>query len=315
MPVKNAGKYLHQCLDSIISQSFTNWELIAVDDGSTDNTIDILGDFEDRDLRIKVLNNRGDGIIDALHLAFENSSGAYITRMDADDIMPLNKLEKLYHHLANRRKVVITGRVRYFSDKKVSEGYRRYEDWLNEIIVENTFSENMYRECVVASPNWMVHRSCFEQDISMDSLVYPEDYDMVFQWIKHGYSIESTNHTTHLWREHEERTSRNSDHYQQPAFFRLKTTRFIENFSDQIQGVQLIGKGQKGKLIAAVLRDHQVDFEWFDLQPTKGLKSVLDLEKRLSILSNWPVDVKTQRDITSFLRNKNLKFGEDLWLF
>ena len=315
MPVKDASSFLDQCIDSILHQSLTNWELIAIDDGSTDNSLDILGDFEEKDLRIKVYNNPNEGIVPALAHGFEHANGKFITRMDADDIMPVNKLEKLYNLLAGRKNVVATGKVRYFSDRRVSDGYRRYESWINSVAEDRSYMTNLYRECVIASPNWMVHRSCFENDIQLRSLTYPEDYDMVFKWIEKGYEIESVDQITHLWREHESRTSRSSEHYQQPSFFRLKTARFIENFSEELDGVQLIGKGDKGKLIARILQEHNVNFEWFDLAPNDEHKSVLDLEKRLSILSNWPLDEKVQYEISEFLRKKELKFGENLWLF
>ena len=120
---------------------------------------------------------------------------------------------------------------------------------------------------------------------------------------------------THLWREHPDRTSRSSEHYQQLAFFRLKTARFIKNFADSLEGLQLIGKGHKGQLIARILEEHNVNFDWFDLIPQNQYKSVLDLEKRLSILSNWPIDEKVQYDISEFVRKKELRFGDNLWLF
>jgi glycosyltransferase involved in cell wall biosynthesis len=315
MPLKNAEKYIEQCIDSIQCQSMINWELLIIDDGSTDKSLRILDGIEEKDLRVKVLNNPGEGIISALNYGFERSSGKCISRMDADDIMPKNKLKILYNQLSLRENVVVTGKVRYFSDKKVSDGYLRYENWLNSVVEENAFKENLYRECVVASPNWMVHRKCFENDISFGSLSYPEDYDLVFEWFERGYTYESVNQITHLWREHDERTSRHSHHYQQPSFFRLKTARFIEHFKDDINGVQLIGKGEKGKLIAAILREHNINFNWYDLIPGERYKSVLDLEKRLSILSNWPLEERVQDDITEFLRKKDLRFGDLLWLF
>ena len=191
MPVKNAGKYLDQCVDSIIRQVNSNWELIAIDDGSTDDSLEILESFKRFQDIIYVSENRGEGIIPALQQAFEMSRGEYITRMDADDIMPSNKLELLYNAVKGKRKTVSTGKVQYISDRKVSEGYRRYEKWLNQVVEEEAFERDIYRECVVASPNWMVHRSCFEKDFAFSDLTYPEDYDMVFNWYQHGYKFEA----------------------------------------------------------------------------------------------------------------------------
>jgi glycosyltransferase involved in cell wall biosynthesis len=316
MPVKNAALYLGQCLDSIVEQSFDSWELIAVDDGSTDQSMKVLEEFEKKDSRIKVRECFVGGIIPALQEAFDHSVGRYITRMDADDIMPVNKLELFYRAIKGKRKVVVTGKVNYFADKKVSEGYRRYESWLNYLVLENKFKLNLYRECVIASPNWIVDRECFEDDFKIEDLEYPEDYDMVFKWFEHDYSIEGIKSVTHLWREHPDRTSRTSQNYQQKAFFELKTKRFIEHFHDKIDGVQLIGTGEKGRLVAKILDQNSINYEWFDLNPrNENIKSVMALEKTLSILSNWPTDERIQSDIKKFLRKMDLKFGEDVWLF
>lgn len=316
MPVKNAELYLEQCMDSIVRQTYGNWELIAVDDGSTDKSMEILENYERFNPRIIVKESNEDGIIPALQLAFDNSSGQFITRMDADDMMPTNKLETFLAAIQGKKKTIVTGKVRYFSDKKVSEGYRRYEEWLNTVVEEEDFRKNLYRECIIASPNWLVDRSCFENDFSISDLEYPEDYDMVFKWFEKGYSFKGINTVTHLWREHPERTSRNSENYQQKAFFELKTKRFIDHFKSQIDGVQVIGAGQKGKLVSEILKRNNINFEWYDLNPKReDLKSVMGLEKKLTILSNWPADERIQSDIKKFLRKMNLKFGEDLWLF
>ena len=93
IPFKNTGVYLTDCLQSILKQNYTNWELLIVDDGSTDESYNIVKNYTEQDNRIKLFKNSGSGIIDALKLAFSKSSGEFITRMDSDDIMLPNKLE------------------------------------------------------------------------------------------------------------------------------------------------------------------------------------------------------------------------------
>ncbi len=85
MPVKNAAPFLDECIESIISQSYSNWELLAVNDNSTDETLEILKRFSTLDSRITAVNNRKNGIIEALKTGYNISKGAFITRMDADD--------------------------------------------------------------------------------------------------------------------------------------------------------------------------------------------------------------------------------------
>ena len=226
MPIKDAEDYLSDCLNSILAQGMEDWELIAVDDHSSDGSFAILSEFSSNENRITCLHNKGEGIIDALAMAFKSSKGEYISRMDADDIMPEQKLSKLLELCSKNPKTVASGRVTYFSKKKISEGYLRYENWLNRMSTHDELRKNLYRECVIASPNWMVHRACFESHILFEQLVYPEDYDMVFKWFHLGYKFELESSVTHMWREHPERTSRNSEHYQQASFFNLKNKSF-----------------------------------------------------------------------------------------
>jgi len=317
MPVFNMSGYLEECIRSIQHQKNISWELIAVDDFSTDDSRQKLERLANENSRIHIFQNRKKGIIPALALAFEKSAGTYITRMDADDLMPADKLFMLYERARKNRKTVATGRVQYFSDSAVSEGYLRYQNWLNTVAEKNDFAVNIYRECVIASPNWMVHRACFEKDITLDSLQYPEDYDLVFKWYQNEYSFESVQQLTHLWREHPARTSRHSEIYQQQTFFKLKTNYFIDLELQDSTYVQLIGAGIKGKLVAAVLTARNITFDWFEYgKKSDAIKSVEELNNQhKAILTNWPVDEKQQSEILRFLESKKLVLGDNVWLF
>ena len=123
MPVKNAASFLAECVESIRQQSFIDWELVAVDDHSADESRSILKDLARRDPRISVYFNQGQGIIPALQLAYRQSRGEYITRMDADDIMDEQKLESLIKLLRDHGKGYLSvGLVSYFSNHTLGEG-------------------------------------------------------------------------------------------------------------------------------------------------------------------------------------------------
>lgn len=311
MSFKNAGPFIREALNSIVNQSFSDWDLIAVDDGSTDESRAIMDEFAEKDTRIKVYSNEGNGIIDALRMAIQNSSGAYIHRMDADDIMPQHKLRAL-HELAGENRVV-TGNVRYFCEDEVSEGYRRYEQWLNGLNSHDDYRKNLYRECVVASPNWLVSRKFFEA-FDWSNWKYPEDYDLVFHWAKAGYEFVFAAEVTHLWREHPQRTSRNSDVYDQASFFELKTNWFLE-IENPTRSVQVIGKGVKAKAVMKELKAKGVPFEQYHLVASGQIKSIHDIQDRTTILTSWPINEFERTGIQEFLASKNLHFGKNLWLF
>ena len=106
MPVKNAGKFLHECLQSIRDQTEAKWELIAVNDHSTDDSKQILQHFAQNDARIKVLENKGSGIISALQTGYQLTTGNFIHRMDADDVMPIIKLKVLKRYFLKMAKEI-----------------------------------------------------------------------------------------------------------------------------------------------------------------------------------------------------------------
>ena len=324
MPVRNAESFLKETITSVLSQDYSHWELLLVDDFSTDNSFELMRAFTLQDERIRCFRNKDKGIIPALQLGFDNSIGSCISRMDADDLMPPTKLTRFVKAYIENPQAVITGKVSYFSEHSVSAGYRRYENWLNKLVETGEYWSNIYRECVIASPNWLVSRTCFENYFSFSELDYPEDYDMAFKWYELGYEVKAIPILTHLWREHPARTSRNAVDYQQAAFFKLKTNRFADLELTSGEALQLIGAGDKGKMVAKELLRREISFIWFDIQADKYKVPVLNqriiavesLKKDVkSILTVWPMDIKQQEAIRLFLEEKGLIFGKNLWLF
>ncbi|AEA44828.1 glycosyltransferase family 2 protein [Fluviicola taffensis] len=273
-PYRNAEKYIRETALSILAQTHTDWEWILVNDHSIENELEAIADLLN-DPRIKLLENSGKGIVDALCTAFEHSSGEYITRMDADDVMPDFKLAEFAKFFENGKSQIVTGKVTYFSQtESISSGYLAYEKWLNERIDNQDFLAHIYRECSVASANWMMRKSDLENCGGFDGLRYPEDYDLLFRWYEAGYSIKGLDLVTHLWRDHDLRTSKTSENYQQKAFFSLKVNRFIE--LDWDPDLQLIvnGTGQKGRLTAKILLEKNVSFVWVSHEAEKFTRGV-----------------------------------------
>lgn len=87
LPVFNAERFLPQCLDSILRQTYQEWELIAVDDGSEDGSIEILKSYEQRDNRIRIISKKNEGVSIARNVALEHAHGDYIYFVDSDDVV------------------------------------------------------------------------------------------------------------------------------------------------------------------------------------------------------------------------------------
>lgn len=268
-PYRNAERYIRETALSILDQTHTDWEWILVNDHSAENELETIADLLN-DPRIKLLENKGKGIVDALCTAFSQANGEYVTRMDADDVMPVFKLTQLMQALESGKGEIATGKVKYFSDSgSISPGYLAYEKWLNDRVDNADFYEQIYRECPMASGNWMMRRTALEQCGGFSGLNYPEDYDLLFRWYEAGFSITGLDLVTHLWRDHDLRTSKTSENYQQKAFFSLKVNRFIQLDLDPKQQLIVNGTGQKGRLTAKVLIAKVVPFIWVSHESEK----------------------------------------------
>jgi glycosyltransferase involved in cell wall biosynthesis len=275
VPFHNTEAYITECLQSVLEQDYSNWEVIAVDDQSTDGSWKLAELFATSDHRFRILKNRGKGIIPALQTAFANSSGHLITRMDSDDIMPVDKLKHLSTSLLEHGPGhLATGKVRYFSIRGISEGYARYEEWLNRLTEEGSNFSEIYKECPVASPCWMAFRTDLEKCGAFGEERYPEDYDLCFRFYANKLRIIPCDKILHYWRDYDLRTSRTSAHYAQNYFLDIKLHYFLMLDHHQNRPLLVWGAGNKGKAIASALSGRGLDFRWLCDNPKKIGKSI-----------------------------------------
>ncbi|TCV83550.1 MULTISPECIES: glycosyltransferase family 2 protein [Methylomonas] len=110
MPVFNGEAYLSEAIESILTQSFKDFELLIIDDGSTDNTFEIIKTYENSDSRIRVIQNKKNiGIALSLNIGLAHSKSSVIARMDADDISTIGRLETQWKFLQNHPEVSVIG--------------------------------------------------------------------------------------------------------------------------------------------------------------------------------------------------------------
>ena len=313
-------------MESILAQTYTDWELVAVDDFSTDNSLDILQKYAASDPRIHIFKNNKKGIAPALKLAFQNSIGQLITRMDSDDIMHPDKLFLLKNKLTeNGTGKVATGMVEYFSEEGIKDGYRKYAEWLNGLSLnENHFTE-IYKECVIPSPCWMAYKSdlikcrAFEEEE-----VYPEDYDLCFRWRDAGYNTVAVKKTIHHWRDYPKRTSRIDKNYSKNTFLDLKLNWFLKRDYIADRPLVIWGAGKKGKTLAKLLNEKNISFGWVSNNKDKIGHEIRGLELRhfdiLKKLKNPQIIVAVaspdgQEEILEFLKKYNFEAMKHYFFF
>lgn len=128
MPVYNAGDYLVDAIESIRNQTLKDWELIVIDDGSTDKSYEILKKYAKKDLRIKIFKfKKNKGLSFALNYGLNKVRGKYLARMDADDISYPKRLETQLRYLKRDPKAVAVGsQVKLINEKGNFIGYKKF---------------------------------------------------------------------------------------------------------------------------------------------------------------------------------------------
>lgn len=121
MPVYNVADFVVEAIDSILKQNYKHFELILVNDGSTDNSYEIITNIAENDKRIFVVNKSNGGLSDARNVGLNHASGDYIFFMDSDDIINSNMLEIVNKQIQKDTKAVMIG-YQYFSSKGTSVG-------------------------------------------------------------------------------------------------------------------------------------------------------------------------------------------------
>ena len=324
-PFKNTESYIEECIASIIDQSYTNWELLIVDDHSEDRSYQLVAEFADKDQRIALLKNNGNGIIDSLRLAYSKSSGELITRMDSDDIMVPYKLDAMVNDLSSKGLGhVALGKVQYFSAEGISNGYARYETWINALTHNGSNFSEIYKECVIPSPCWLIHRTDLEACDAFNPNRYPEDYDLTFRFYRSGLTCIPSEKTLHLWRDYSTRTSRTHEHYAQNYFLDIKLHYFLELDHEPKRPLTVWGAGNKGKTIALCLVNMGIPFIWICDNPKKIGTHIYGQELRafdfLSDLNNPQCIVtvaneESQKEIRTYFDDRQMTTMTDYFFF
>ncbi len=175
MPVYNGEAYLREAVASILGQSFTDFELLVINDGSCDRSVDVLTSFDDHRIRL-VHNTQNLGLIASLNRGFELSQGEYIARMDCDDISLPERLEKQVAFLDAHPNAGVCGT--WF--RKFGQGVHKVVRWES---APDSVRSAMLFSCSLAHPTIMLRRCVFDSyGLRYDpEYLHAEDYDL---WVR-----------------------------------------------------------------------------------------------------------------------------------
>ena len=223
LPYRNAQPTLASCLDSIFEQSFRNYELLAINDHSTDRSRDIVEHFARKDPRIRMLDADAAGLIPALNQGLASARTDLVARMDADDWMHPERLERQYRHMRARPHVTVLGsRVAYAGDVPITDGFREYLRWQNACVEPAQIAGDIYLEAPFAHPSVMLRRERIIAAGGYRDGPFPEDYELWLRLARRGEHMEKLAETLLHWRDSPNRFSRTDARYDRDAFDRLR---------------------------------------------------------------------------------------------
>lgn len=183
MGVYNAENTIRRAIDSVLSQTYNNWELIICDDCSLDNTFDILNEYHEIDKRITVIKNETNKRLAAsLNHCLEQASGKYIARMDSDDENLPTRLEEQVGFLESHPEIDLVGTNRIIFDDRGDKGVRKS--------IEKPTKRTLLKGSPFAHPTIMTKKTVYDTlggyAVSKKTM-RAEDIELWFRFYEHGY--------------------------------------------------------------------------------------------------------------------------------
>jgi glycosyltransferase involved in cell wall biosynthesis len=251
LPCYNAAETLPEALDSLSAQSFTDFEVIAVDDGSEDETGEILARRTKRDARFKHISQAHAGVAAASNAGMLASVSPYIARMDADDrSLPL-RFEKQLAYLKNNPQVaVVSSLVRALGG---GEGFGIYLEWVNSLVSDAEIRREIFVESPLPNPSVMFRREWLLRMGGYRDCDFPEDYDLYLRLYLAGAKFAKVPEVLLEWREHPRRLTHTDSRYSLESFLRAKAYYLALSPLQKRDAVFIWGAGMTGRRLAKQL--------------------------------------------------------------
>lgn len=167
VPIYNGEQFIHKCIDSVLSQTFSDLELIIVDDGSTDNCPQICDEYAKKDSRVIVIHGTNKGVSIARNIGLAAASGEYVAFCDGDDYFKANLLERTYSTAVEQHADVVSFNLQRMSDETISIDEKPNEPDIIDLDKETRF-DMLYKVVTWQTKGWQACRSIFRRQIIED---------------------------------------------------------------------------------------------------------------------------------------------------
>ena len=225
LPVRDAAATIARAVGSIRVQTLRDWELLAVDDGSTDGTREILESLARDEPRLRVLVRPHEGVAATANAGWAAATGGLIARMDADDVSHPERLAEQVAFLdapENRGVGVVGCLVEFGGDRAAGEGYALHVDWVNSLVTPEEIALNRFVESPLANPSVMFRRELVTRHGGYRAGDFPEDYELWLRWLDAGVRMAKVPRVLLTWHDAPTRLTRTDPRYDPEKFFRVK---------------------------------------------------------------------------------------------
>jgi glycosyltransferase involved in cell wall biosynthesis len=328
LPCFNAESTIEEALSSLAAQSYQDFEVLCVDDGSTDSTVSILEDWSQRDSRFVIVKKNHRGVIQAANTGLTLCRAPLIVRMDADDRCHPDRIKLQREYLLDNPAVAVVGSlVNGFPTEFVGEGFELYYDWLNSLVTHEDISREIFVESPLANPSTAFRKSWIDQVGGYQDHGWPEDYDLWLRLYLAGAQFAKIPQVLLEWREHPERLTHQDSRYSVENFLRAKAHYLAKGPARDRDAVFIWGAGMTGRRISKHLSREGLPLTAFiDVDPkkigsTRRGKPIISQDDLLSLWKKYQNPIlltavrarKARPLIRENLNKLNLIEGQDWW--
>ncbi len=270
LPVFDAAATLEQALESLWLQTFDDFEVVAVDDGSSDGSGELLRAEAGRDERLHPVHAPHAGLVPALNGGLRACRGQYVARMDADDLAHPERLARQVELLDGDASLsVASSLVESFPPGEVGEGFRIYESWLNGLVHHEDICREIFIESPIPHPTAVVRREELLALGGYRDVGWPEDYDLWLRYHAAGRTFAKVPQVLLSWREHPGRLTHTDSRYSVENFLRAKA-HFLAAGPLEGREVLVWGAGKTGRRLSKhLIREGAPPAIFIDIAPDK----------------------------------------------
>ena len=275
LPAYNAADTLPAAIASVQAQTEADWELLVVDDGSTDGTGEAIAAAARADRRVRALRHDSNrGIVAALTTGLAAAAAPLVARLDADDLCQPRRLALQAGFLDAHPEIGLVGcRVAFGGDRRRQAGYAMHVDWANGLLTTGEIGLNRFVESPFPHPSVMFRRDLAERFGGYRDGPFPEDYELWLRWLDAGVAMAKVPETLLVWNDPPRRLSRTDPRYSFRAFYETKAVwlaRWLARHNPFHPEVIVWGAGRETRRRAEFLVGHGVRItHYVDIDPRK----------------------------------------------